>query len=208
MEGATGRSAGAVLALVAVGFGTAAAGCGRLVRTRPDLVRSENPCVDTQFTVCFGENSNRLTRPAGQLIQEAGRTLKNCTIDRARMVGLSDATGGSEANRTPSQQRAVAVAGALRGRSPETTGSAGAVLRDRRQRRGRGDHRPGPGRSGPASRRGLPDRHAALGFTAGPGKGRAPQGARRRRIIRTGVRRRQTGQASLKSGGRHRLRIR
>lgn len=108
------KSAITVLAVVAVGFGVTAAGCGHLVRTRSDLVRTESACVDTQFTVYFGENSNRLTRPAGQVIQETGRALKDCNITRARVVGLSDATGGSQANLTLSQQRAVAVAGALR----------------------------------------------------------------------------------------------
>ncbi len=108
------RSAVTVLALVALGFGVSAAGCGHIMRTRSDLVRSDNACVDTQFTVYFGENSNRLTRQAGQVIQETGRALKDCTITRARVVGLSDATGGSQANLTLSQQRAVAVAGALR----------------------------------------------------------------------------------------------
>ncbi len=108
------RSAVVVLAVALVGFGVTAAGCGHLVRTRSDLVRSENPCVDTQFTVYFSENSNRLTRPAGQMIQETGRALKDCNITRARVVGLSDATGGSQANMTLSQQRAVAVAGAMK----------------------------------------------------------------------------------------------
>ena len=108
------RSAVVVLAVALVGFGGTAAGCGHLVRTRSDLVRSENPCVDTQFTVYFSENSNRLTRPAGQMIQETGRALKDCNITRARVVGLSDATGGSQANMTLSQQRAVAVAGAMK----------------------------------------------------------------------------------------------
>lgn len=108
------RSTVTVLALVTVSFGVAAAGCGHLVRTRSDLVRSDSACVDTQFTVYFSENSNRLTRQAGQVIQEAGRALKDCTITHARVVGLSDATGGPQANMTLSQQRAVAVAGALR----------------------------------------------------------------------------------------------
>ncbi len=108
------RSAVVVLAVVVLGFGVTAAGCGHLVRTRSDLVRSDSACVDTRFTIYFSENSNRLTRPAGQMIQETGRALKNCNITRARVVGLSDATGGSQANMTLSQQRAVAVAGALK----------------------------------------------------------------------------------------------
>lgn len=108
------KSAVAVLAVVVVGFGVTAAGCEHLVRTRSDLVRSDSACVDTQFTVYFSENSNRLTRPASQMIQETGRALKDCIITRARVVGLSDANGGSQANLTLSQQRAVAVAGALK----------------------------------------------------------------------------------------------
>lgn len=108
------RSTVAILALAGAVFGVSAAGCEHFTRSRSDLVVAENPCVDTQFTVYFSENSNRLTRPAGQVIQEAGRALKDCNITRARVVGLSDATGGSQANLTLSQQRAVAVAGALR----------------------------------------------------------------------------------------------
>ena len=74
--GAMSKSAVAVLAVVVAGFGVTAAGCGHLVRTRSDLVRSDSACVDTQFTVYFSENSNRLTRPAGQVIQETGRALR------------------------------------------------------------------------------------------------------------------------------------
>lgn len=103
-----------VLALTTVGFGLAAGGCEHFARTRADLVRSSSPCVDTQFTVYFNEGSSRMTRQAGQVIQETGRAMKECNITRARVVGLSDAVGGSATNLTLSQRRAVTVAGALR----------------------------------------------------------------------------------------------
>jgi outer membrane protein OmpA-like peptidoglycan-associated protein len=104
----------AAAALATVGFGLSAAGCEHFPRTRADLVRNPTPCVDAHVTVYFNEGSNRLTRPAAQVIEETGRNLRNCSILQAHVVGLADATGTPEANLSLSQRRAVAVADALR----------------------------------------------------------------------------------------------
>lgn len=108
--------------------------------TRADLVQAATPCVDSHFTVYFNEGSNRLTRPATQLISETGRSLKDCSISRARVVGLADATGTPEANRTLSQRRAAVVADALRAQgipAPQfelaAAGEDGAVTADGRE---------------------------------------------------------------------------
>jgi peptidoglycan-associated lipoprotein len=137
MEGGMRRSVVALVAFLTAGFGLATAGCEHLPRTRADLVRSASPCEDTHFTVYFNEGSNRLTRQAGQVIQETGRAMKECTIVRARVLGLTDATGAAQANMTLSQQRAVTVAGALRQQglpAPsfeiEAGGEAGAMSSD------------------------------------------------------------------------------
>lgn len=101
------------------GFGLAAVAtvalgaCAQMPYTGP-LVTNDSPCVDSQFTVYFNEGSNRLTRPAAQMIQENGRRLRGCTITSARVVGLADATGTPQANLSLSQRRAAAVADAMK----------------------------------------------------------------------------------------------
>lgn len=102
------------LGILAMAATAGLAACQTGPRTRADLVMSENPCVDSRFVVYFNEGSNRLTRPAAQLIAETGKGLKDCSVIHARVVGLADATGTPEANRTLSQRRAAAVADALR----------------------------------------------------------------------------------------------
>jgi len=118
----------------------ALAGCQTWPKTRADLVRSDSLCVDSQFTVYFNEGSNRLTRPAVQMISETGSALKGCAVSHARVVGLADATGTPEANRTLSQRRAAAVADALRRQgipSPQfelaAAGEDGAMTADGRE---------------------------------------------------------------------------
>ena len=132
----SGRTVVIAVVLAAAGV----AGCQLGPRSRADLVTSANPCVDSQFAVYFNEGSTRLTNPATQLIAETGKGLKGCTISRARVVGLADATGTPEANRSLSQRRAIAVAEALRRQgmpSPEfelaAAGEDGATTADGRE---------------------------------------------------------------------------
>lgn len=126
----------ALVILAAAGL----AACQTGPRTRADLVTSPSPCADSQFTVYFNEGSTRLTRPAAQLIAETGASLRDCSIRRARVVGLADATGTPEANRTLSQRRAATVAEALRRQgipAPQfelaAVGEDGAALADGRE---------------------------------------------------------------------------
>jgi outer membrane protein OmpA-like peptidoglycan-associated protein len=141
MEGAMRRWALAITALAAtVGLAGGLAACQTGPKTRADLVMSENPCVDSHFIVYFNEGSNRLTRPATQLISETGKALKSCQVSHARVLGLADATGTPEANRSLSQRRAAAVADALRRQgipSPQfevaAAGEEGATTADGRE---------------------------------------------------------------------------
>ncbi len=128
------------LAIVAAAAAAGLAACQTGPKTRADLVMSTNPCVDSHFIVYFNEGSNRLTRPATQLISETGQALKSCSVRHARVVGLADATGTPEANRSLSQRRAAAVADALRRQgipSPQfevaAMGEEGATTADGRE---------------------------------------------------------------------------
>lgn len=100
--------------LVMLGAAASLAACQTGPRSRADLVMDSSPCADSQFTVYFNEGSNRLTRPASQLISATGEGLRGCDIRGARVVGLADSTGTPQANQTLSQRRAVVVAEALR----------------------------------------------------------------------------------------------
>jgi len=118
----------------------ALAACQTGPRSRADLVTAPSPCADSHFTVYFNEGSNRLTRPASQLIAATGEGLRGCNVRAARVVGLADSTGTPAANQTLSQRRAAAVADALRRQgipAPQfelaAVGEEGAVTADGRE---------------------------------------------------------------------------
>lgn len=124
-----------------IGAATAAAGCANMgwPRDRADLVTTAPVCADTELTLYFNEGSDRLTEPARQMIRETTRTLRDCNITRARVVGLADATGTPEANLTLSQRRALRAAEALRAEGVpapnfeiDAAGDAGATTADGR----------------------------------------------------------------------------
>lgn len=125
-----------LLAVTAAALGA----CETFPRTRDDLVRPAQTCVDTQFTVYFNEGSARLTDPAMQLVRTTAQGLKACRVTGVRVVGLADATGTPEANRTLSQRRAVEVARALQGQGLPApvfeiaaAGESGAMTADGRE---------------------------------------------------------------------------
>lgn len=124
-----------------IGAVTVAGGCAsKWPRTRAELVTPATTCADTHFTIYFNEGSDRLTQPAVQVISETARSLQGCRIDRARVVGLADASGAAQANLTLSQRRALRTAEALRAvgvPAPsfeiDAAGAAGAVMPDGRE---------------------------------------------------------------------------
>jgi outer membrane protein OmpA-like peptidoglycan-associated protein len=90
------------------------AGCaGRQPPARADLVAEPGPCGPRRFEVYFEEGRDRLTPPALQAIGLTATELQGCTIRRASVLGLADATGDSETNMALSRRRAEAVAGAF-----------------------------------------------------------------------------------------------
>lgn len=95
--------------------GLAVAGCGWTpgMRDRSELVAEPSPCMAKRFEVYFAEGEARLTQPALQAIGLNATQLQGCDIRSVRVVGLADAQGGSAANQTLSERRAVAVAEAL-----------------------------------------------------------------------------------------------
>ena len=85
----------------------------RIFRHRGELVAERSPCVATTVPVYFDEGHARLSPPARELIAETAARLGDCRIDRVRVIGLADASGGAQRNMTLSQRRAMAVAEAL-----------------------------------------------------------------------------------------------
>lgn len=92
----------------------ALAGCGTLgVRDRGELVVDPQVCVNTTLPVYFAESEAGLTEPAAELIRTTADTMRGCSIQRVRVIGLSSATGGAQRNLTLSERRAETVAAAL-----------------------------------------------------------------------------------------------
>lgn len=89
------------------------AGCSAtegLFRDRSELVVEPQACVSTTLPVYFEESRADLTRPARELIETTAERLRGCDIQRVRVLGLADATGTAERNRTLSERRAIGVA--------------------------------------------------------------------------------------------------
>lgn len=97
--------------------GTAAialAGCSSTGPTGRDALVAPSPaCAVKRFDVYFAEDQAALTDAARTAIGLTATQLQGCRIRAVRVLGLASATGGSEANRSLSERRALAVAEAL-----------------------------------------------------------------------------------------------
>jgi outer membrane protein OmpA-like peptidoglycan-associated protein len=99
------------ISALAVGV-LALAACATPMR-RDAIVTSGSPCMPVRFDIYFRENDARLTDAASQAIDAAAGVLRTCEVRSIQVLGLADATGGSEANLSLSQRRARTVAQAL-----------------------------------------------------------------------------------------------
>jgi len=92
----------------------AVSGCAMTGFKNPsDLVVEPSACTAKRFEVYFADSEARLTESARQAIGMTAAQLQGCDIRKVQVVGLSDARGGSEANQSLSERRAMAVAEAL-----------------------------------------------------------------------------------------------
>src|SRR5688572_7273863 len=82
-------------------------------KNRSDLIVEPSACAPKRFEVYFADSEAQLTEPARQAIGLTAAQLQGCEIRKVQVIGLADARGGSEANLTLSQRRALAVAEAL-----------------------------------------------------------------------------------------------
>lgn len=110
---------GGVVRLILVGgliaVGLTAAGCNLApTLNRSDVVAEASGCTEKRFEVYFADGEARLTDVARQAIGLTATQLQGCRIDKVRVIGLADATGGATANQSLSERRAVSVAEALR----------------------------------------------------------------------------------------------
>jgi outer membrane protein OmpA-like peptidoglycan-associated protein len=101
-----------------VGLGAILAGCSGgmgMFRDRDALVAAPTTCTPKRFEVYFAEGEARLTPAAREAIGMTAAQLQGCDIRAVQVLGLADASGGSSANQSLSERRAVAVAEALQG---------------------------------------------------------------------------------------------
>lgn len=103
------------IAMVALS-GAAVSGCSMttgMFRHRSELVAEPSACMAKRFEVYFADGEARLTEPARQAIGMTATQLQGCDIRRVQVMGLADARGGSTANLSLSERRALAVRDAL-----------------------------------------------------------------------------------------------
>lgn len=101
------------IGIAALAAGVMALGACAAPMRRDAIVTSGSPCMPVRFDIYFRENEARLTDAAGQAIDAAAGVLRTCEVRSIQVLGLADATGGSEANLSLSQRRARTVAQAL-----------------------------------------------------------------------------------------------
>jgi len=104
-----------VILIAALSAAAGLAGCdgARRFVHRDQLVAQPQACAPQRFEVYFADSEAGLTPAARRAIGMAAARMRDCDIQRVRVVGLADARGGGEANLTLSQRRARTVAEAL-----------------------------------------------------------------------------------------------
>lgn len=100
------------LAIICAGV-LAVAGCAEAPWTRGDLVAEPDPCAPQRFDIYFREGEAGLTDAALHAISLTATQLQACDIRRVQVIGLTDASGGPDANLDLSERRAMAVTEAL-----------------------------------------------------------------------------------------------
>lgn len=111
--------------------------CAQGPLSRDQLVAEPTACAPQPLEIYFAESTAQLTAPARQAIDLLANKMARCDIQKVTVIGLSSATGTSEANLTLAQRRAQTVAAELERRgwpAPafqlEAAGDAGAVTAD------------------------------------------------------------------------------
>jgi len=129
-------------AVAPLALAVAIAGCAAQnpFRKRSDLVVERGPCEDAAFPIYFDKGADHLSPAALQLVTDTGAALKGCQIQAIRVVGLADADGPAELNRTLSEARAKRVVDAFSAQGwpapafeVAAAGEAGAVKAGGRQ---------------------------------------------------------------------------
>ena len=101
---------------VALLAGLGASGCESargVFKDRSQIVSMPAACSAKRFEIYFADSEARLTEAARQAIGLTATQLQGCTIKSVKVLGLSDARGGAEANQDLSERRAKTVAEAL-----------------------------------------------------------------------------------------------
>ena len=87
--------------------------CATVDNARGRLVRAPATCTDQTVEVYFEPDSADLTREGRAVIDAAAAQARSCRVGAVEVLGLSDATGASQANLELSRKRAGAVSQAL-----------------------------------------------------------------------------------------------
>lgn len=103
-----------LIGFAALGLAVGVSGCETLnFMDRGPVVAEPSPCAAKRFEVYFADSEAGLTAAARQAIAMTATQLESCDIRKVQVLGLSDARGGTTANQSLSERRALAVAEAL-----------------------------------------------------------------------------------------------
>jgi outer membrane protein OmpA-like peptidoglycan-associated protein len=97
----------AIIVVLALG------GCATRLVGRDRIVKAPSRCVDQTVQIYFEPESAEVTKEGRAVLRAAAAQSKPCKVASVDILGLSDATGGADANLDLSKRRAQSVTAAL-----------------------------------------------------------------------------------------------
>jgi len=100
-------------AVASLGLALGLAGCGTVMKPRDRIVRAPPRCVDQTVQIYFDQESAEVSKEGRAVLNAAAAQSKPCRVTSVDVLGLSDSTGGADANLDLSKRRAQSVTAAL-----------------------------------------------------------------------------------------------
>jgi len=109
----THRASAPVLLALLIGLTGGLAGCSSIPMGRDRIVRAAPRCVDQTVQIYFEPGAAEVTKEGRAVLAAAAAQSRRCKVVSVEVLGLSDASGGADANLELSKRRAQSVTAAL-----------------------------------------------------------------------------------------------
>jgi len=99
--------------MVGLGLALGLGGCGTMMKGRDRIVKTAPHCADQTVQIYFEAESAEITKEGRAVLTAAAAQARPCKVAGIDVLGLSDSTGGADANLDLSKRRAQSVTAAL-----------------------------------------------------------------------------------------------